>query len=186
MNDPKFLVVIPGRNTERWVEKCLNSIITQEYPFARFLWIDDDSADNSVRIARSRLILDTALTIETREERCGGLANVFSAVHMHAQDDEIVVVVGGDDWLYGNGVLSSLSKVYADPNVWVTYGQMISTDGKTGWCKPYTSEDFRSVAALHFLSPMTFRAKLFKKIWIEDLMLGYDWYPMAGDSAFGI
>lgn len=187
MNPPSFFVLIPGRNTEKWVDLTLNSVITQEYPYFRTHWVDDASEDNGYERAKKFLEIDSHLTVTRNDERCGAAGNIFGNIHMHAGDDDIVVIVAGDgDQLYGNQVLSTLAKIYEDPNVWLTYGQMISTDGKTGWCKPYPDENFRAMSTLYFLSPMTFRAKLFKKIRREDLTLGYDFYPMAQDSAFGI
>lgn len=187
----RFFVIMAGRNTEQWVNQTLDSVKTQSlsksYP-ATALWIDDHSDDESVLAAHENLkgLPESLIKIQANDERYGAIANYVSAIHLHANDDDIIVMLGADgDQLYGTEVFEKLTEVYQDPNVWLTYGGMISTDGNSNWVKEY-DRPFRDVPMLLAVNPITFRAKLFKKIRREDLLLGYDYYPMAGDSAFTI
>jgi hypothetical protein len=96
---------------------------------------------------------------------------------------EIVVIVDGDDWLAYDGVFSFLNTLYADPDVWLTYGQYKKyPTGELGICKDFPA----FVIATHAFRRYTwvssylrtFYAWLFKRIRIEDLMYQGVFFPM--------
>jgi len=49
---PKVSFIIPTLNSERTLEKCLKSIITQKYPSIEIIIIDGGSTDNTISIAK--------------------------------------------------------------------------------------------------------------------------------------
>jgi len=49
---PKVSFIIPTLNSERTLEKCLKSIITQKYPSIEIIIIDGGSTDNTIGIAK--------------------------------------------------------------------------------------------------------------------------------------
>jgi GT2 family glycosyltransferase len=49
---PKVSVLVLNYNGERFVKACLESIVAQEFPLCEVLFIDNGSADDSVRIAQ--------------------------------------------------------------------------------------------------------------------------------------
>lgn len=66
---PLISVVIPTFNEEKRIVKCLNSIKSQDYPkkFVEIIIVDDDSTDNTVKIAKSygaRILLNGNHNIE--------------------------------------------------------------------------------------------------------------------------
>lgn len=50
---PKISVIIPMRDTEKYIAECLDSIMSQTYPNLEIIVVDDGSTDNSVLIAKS-------------------------------------------------------------------------------------------------------------------------------------
>ena len=52
----------------------------------------------------------------------GALFNICNMVSL-CENDEIVVMLDGDDMLSNPFVLKRLNQAYADDHVWVTYGQ---------------------------------------------------------------
>lgn len=50
MNKYKFSLIVPVYNTEKYIEKCLNSILNQSYKNYEIIVINDGSTDNSVQI----------------------------------------------------------------------------------------------------------------------------------------
>ena len=46
------------------------------------------------------------------------------------KDNEILICMSADDWLYDDKVLENLNNYYNDNNVWMTYGKYIDWDGE--------------------------------------------------------
>ena len=44
---PKFSIIIPVYNCERYIEKCLNSVFNQSFSNYEVIVINDGSTDNS-------------------------------------------------------------------------------------------------------------------------------------------
>ena len=87
-----------------------------------------------------------------------------------APSGSIVLEVNGDDWLADNGVLTFLNKVYADPDVWMTYNSYRFADGRMAeQCRPYprqiiTENAFRDYHRWTSSHLHTFRAEVFDHV----------------------
>lgn len=44
---PRFVVLIPVRNAEKWIERSIKSVLDQDYESSRILLIDDASTDET-------------------------------------------------------------------------------------------------------------------------------------------
>ena len=47
---PKVSIILPARNEEEFISKCLDSLIAQDYPNYEIIVIDDSSDDNTGKI----------------------------------------------------------------------------------------------------------------------------------------
>ena len=45
MNDKKVSIIIPVYNIEKYLSKCVDSLIAQEYPNYEIILLDDGSSD---------------------------------------------------------------------------------------------------------------------------------------------
>jgi len=50
---PKVSVLIPARNEEKTIEKCLNSLLSQDYPLFEVIVFNDASSDRTYEILKS-------------------------------------------------------------------------------------------------------------------------------------
>lgn len=50
MEKDKVSIIVPVYNVEKYIEKCLNSLISQSYKNIEIILIDDGSKDNSGKI----------------------------------------------------------------------------------------------------------------------------------------
>lgn len=188
--DIEFVVVIPSYNNEKWCIKNLETIVNQRYAHYSVIYINDCSTDNTLHLVQRYITehkLQDKVKIITNSERRGALANLYHTI-TELEPSKIVVTCDGDDWLSDFTVLDTLAVIYADKNVWMTYGNYIPTIRERGSCcapiAPNISKNllFRTSAwtTSHLRS---FYAKLFQNIKKEDLLWQGQFYPVAWDLA---
>jgi cellulose synthase/poly-beta-1,6-N-acetylglucosamine synthase-like glycosyltransferase len=131
-----FVVVIPSYNNELYVQRNLESVFFQEYKNYRVIYIDDCSTDKTYEKA-SQIAEGISVKIQIIRNKTNkkALHNLFDVIHS-LRDDEIVLLLDGDDWLSHTNVLRELNCYYNDPNVWLTYGQYVTyPDYEIGICR---------------------------------------------------
>lgn len=67
-------IIVPIYNSEKWLAKCLDSIIVQTYPYWECILVDDASKDNSKKVIASYLDKDSrfrSISLPTN----GGVSN---------------------------------------------------------------------------------------------------------------
>src|ERR1700678_563618 len=96
--------------------------------------------------------------------------NLYDSVRV-LEPDDVVVQLDGDDWLAHDRVLERVADIYEDPDVWLTYGSLMMSDGTYRFDinAPYApGEDVRT-APWRCSHLKTFRAGLFQRIDPADL-----------------
>ena len=49
-NLPFISIIVAARNEEKYIEKCLTSLLSQDYPNFEVIAVNDDSSDNTLKI----------------------------------------------------------------------------------------------------------------------------------------
>ncbi len=188
-----FVIAIVGKNNGANVQKTLESAFAQSYDNYRLVYIDDASEDGSFDLAND-LICSSKKMLRVdcvqNAECLGHLANIARVVK-ECSDEEIVVVLEGEDWLAHEWVLQRLNSYYANSDLWLTYGQSLDFPAfEQGSARPFKKEDveesgFRGhpFVATHL---KTFYALLFKKIKEADFVHQGKYLPASGDLAYMI
>jgi glycosyltransferase involved in cell wall biosynthesis len=188
-----FVIVIPSYNNQEWCQKNLNSVFEQKYTNYRVIYIDDHSNDNTEKFVLDYLNVNSKYrekcTLIRNNKRRGALSNLYTAIHS-CKDEEIIVAVDGDDFLYDEHVLNKLNTIYLKGDVWLTFGQFIESPQYIVGNEPAVpippqiikNHSFRrwSKVPSHL---RTFYAGLFKKIKKKDLLYQCEFFPMAWDLA---
>lgn len=204
MTELPFVIVICTYNTEQWSETTLSSIFTQEYKNFRVIIVDDCSTDNNCEVIQQcidKYQFTDRVTFIKNEQRHRKLFNLYRVLY-ECNDDEIVLVVDGDDWLIDSKVLSFFNNLYSNENIWFTYGQYRNVPAsqaiqwghkEMGYCRPVPKHVQRQQAYRYYsfiyMHPRTFRAWLFKLVKLEDLIAdkieGFEgnFYPASNDVA---
>jgi glycosyltransferase involved in cell wall biosynthesis len=140
----KIKVIVPFHNPGKNLERCINSLLLQDYDNYEILFIDDASTDNSfskipaVKYKGDKdgnlLMEDGEPVIESKHhlldktnckkievwrsnERMANLFNIHNAVMKYATDpNDIVVIVEGVDFLFKKHVLSKINELYNNEN----------------------------------------------------------------------
>lgn len=129
----EFKVVVPSFNSVDYLPKTLRSLEEQTDRGFQVCVIDDGST-----IAQQReIILDFCQRNQWRwqfnPQNIGALAGMVQAIaDFHCDDDDVVVIVDGDDWLSTPHALSHLRQIYDNEDAYITWGQCeISPAGAT-------------------------------------------------------
>jgi glycosyltransferase involved in cell wall biosynthesis len=187
----KIAIVIPSYNNRQWYKRNLFSLCAQDYDNFRAIYADDCSTDKTGELVEKFIVdnnLGNRIHLIRNPVRVGAMQNLYNLIHS-CDDNEIIVILDGDDWFAHNGVLKKINEVYSDSNCWMTYGQYISwPDNVLGYSRqipPYITEtnNFREYewCTSHLRSFYTWLFKLIKK---DDLISPYgNFYLMAWDQA---
>ena len=140
----RVVIISPYRNAEPYVNNHVRSILQQDYDNYLHILIDDDS-DNQRDIKHPNIIHLRNGT------RMGAVQNQLNAINDYVEDDDIVMLLDGDDWLTNNNTIFHYYNDLYDQGYDYTYGSMwsladdiplIAQDWKEGqtypWKIPYT------------------------------------------------
>jgi len=171
MIENKFCIVMLSYNAQETIKRAINSLINQKYTNWECILIDDCSNDFTPEIIQETIGNDKRFIIEYNKQNLGGLYNrTYGTRKICKNDEDIVVILDGDDQLYDNEVLSYINKVYQNPSVWITYGQYVCETGDAGYCTDCSYPFYRLDHENRLMSHLrTYKFWLFKKIREEDL-----------------
>lgn len=96
MNKEKISIIIPAYNVEKYIEKCLDSVITQTYKELDIIIVDDGSKDATGNIADSYAKKDPR--IHVIHQANGGLPHARNTGLKYAEG-EYIMFLDSDDWL---------------------------------------------------------------------------------------
>lgn len=96
MYNPKISVIVPVYNVEKYLRKCIKSIINQTLKEFEMILIDDGSTDSCGNICDEFAIKDERICVIHKEN--GGLMSAWMKGLEKANTDNIVFV-DSDDWI---------------------------------------------------------------------------------------
>ena len=99
-------IVVPIFNVEKYLERCLKSIINQDYRNIEIIMINDGSTDDSRRIAKEYADLDSRFVLYDKNN--GGLSSARN-YGLTKCNGEFVCFVDSDDFLFPDYVSSLMS-----------------------------------------------------------------------------
>lgn len=166
----RFIAIVPMYNMADWIGDNIAMLMKQTHDDFRCLIGDDISTDNSVDVVRSLTQNDPRFNLIIHSTKKYSLGNICTLIeHAQPDDEDVLVLIDGDDYLANEKVLEKLNKIYSENDCWMTYGSY--SDGgmiPESICTPYPESAikqnrFREVKwrASHL---KTFKYKLWKQI----------------------
>lgn len=98
---PLVSIIVPVYNAEHYIEKCLKSLIYQDYNNLEIILIDDGSSDNGIYICEQIKKIDDRIKIIKKQNEG---VSVARNIGVQAATGEYIVFVDADDWLEKNAV----------------------------------------------------------------------------------
>lgn len=124
----KVSIVIPVYNVERYLHRCLNSVINQTYQNLEIILVDDGSTDNSGKICDEYAVKDNRVVVVHKEN--GGLSDARN-VGIERIHGEYLAFIDSDDFVsrhYVQGLLDALLECQADI-AFCRYLKVLDNDG---------------------------------------------------------
>lgn len=184
-----FRVMIVGGPAEEYIDRCLGSLVSQEYTNWTAQVILDPYPVGNKTYEKALRYQSDKIRVKLNETRLLALANRLGAVKLlDPQDDDILVILDADDWLSGPESLSIAKKYYdSDPNLLLTHGSWRAFPNEYAPTnnRPYTQDEFnRGIRSFgwHASHLRTCKYKLWKHLRDEDLRdLQGNYYATAED-----
>lgn len=107
----KVSVVVPIYRVEKYLNRCIDSILNQTYRNIEIILVNDGSPDRCGSIAEEYAANDSRIKVIHKEN--GGLSDARNA-GMEKVTSKYMIFVDSDDWLAANAIdiLLSTSKKY--------------------------------------------------------------------------
>ena len=174
---PKISVIVPVYNTEKYVEKCLKSIVEQKMKDIEIIVVNDGSTDNSESKIQNFIKENKNLDIQYLKKQNGGLSDSRNFAIPYVQG-KYISFVDSDDYI-SEDLYSNLEK-YMDEDIDLIKFKMQKVDengnilekldgptfekctGEEGYEKLCTSDKFLDPACIYLYKTKFFRDNNFK------------------------
>jgi len=177
-----FKIITPAYEVEDFIENALISVLNQDYDNFEYIITDDGSKDgtaNKIKEFIEKNDCGDYFKLFENKENVGTLYNQYTMIqNVDAQDEDVIIILDGDDWLANEGVLSKLDEIYDERDCWLTYGSYVRyPDGVNSsfHVSEYPKEvikegEFRKDPMWRASHLRSFKYKLAKRIETEDLI----------------
>lgn len=98
---PLISIIVPVYKTEKYLPRCINSILNQTYESFELILVDDGSPDSCGKICDESAIVDNRIRV-LHTNNCGVSQARNSAMQM--AEGEYFYFVDSDDWVSKNGL----------------------------------------------------------------------------------
>lgn len=196
-------IITPFYNAEKYIIRCIESIITQNYENYCLYLIDDASTDETAWVVESYLKylpskLREKIIFIRNEHNCGAVYNQITTLREQLDDpsdDTIVMLIDGDDALINdNNIFNFYNNLYSDNKTDFSYGSSWSeVDNIPLISQPYPKEIrenklYRQHSfnwGMPYTHLRTFRYELLKNIPSDDCFKDEngEWWMAGGDNA---
>src|SRR5690554_3902513 len=172
MANPEISIIIPVYNVEKYISRCLDSILNQTFQDFEIILINDQTPDNSIKIAEEYAQQDTRIKILHNEENSG--AGWSRMVGYSNALGEYITFCDPDDYLPENAleILHNAMSLDNDADICIGDYQRVFPDGtksevfvnklKYGNDKLSVAKSTLKHETPHYLWNKIYKRKLFK------------------------
>lgn len=127
MKEPLISVIVPIYKVEKYLNRCVESIVNQTYRNLEIILVDDGSPDNCPQICDNWAGKDNRIKVVHKEN--GGLSDARNA-GMPFATGEIISFIDSDDWIELNMFDIMLNRMQNDNSDMVSCGvKWVEEDG---------------------------------------------------------
>lgn len=129
MNQPKVSVIIPVYNVEKYLNRCIGSIVNQTYKNLEIILIDDGSPDNCPQMCDEWASKDSRIKVIHKENAGAGLARNTG---LEYATGDYVTFVDSDDYIAPETVEKCIEALLKDGSQLAMFGRVdVHYNGKS-------------------------------------------------------
>lgn len=190
----KYSVIIPVYNVEKYINRCLKSILSQRYNDLEIIVIDNGSTDSSGSICDIYANEDANISVYHIENHGVGSARNFG---LSKARGEFIYFVDSDDYLVGNLFAEFEDKLTPDLDLLVfsyynSFEQEMTEKNRKKKILPYNGSydkyDFSKIFKDLFLSDMLYTVwnKLYRREFLIENNISFEKYELGEDVRFNL
>ena len=190
----KYSVIIPVYNVEKYINRCLKSILSQHYNDLEIIVIDNGSTDRSGSICDIYANEGANISVYHIENHGVGSARNFG---LSKARGEFIYFVDSDDYLVGNLFAEFEDKLTPDLDLLVfsyynSFEQEMTEKNRTKKILPYNGSydkyDFSKIFKDLFLSDMLYTVwnKLYRREFLIENNISFEKYELGEDVRFNL
>ena len=190
----KYSVIIPVYNVEKYIERCLKSVISQNYDDLEIIVVDNGSTDRSGSICD--IYANEYANISVYHIENHGVASARNFGLSKARG-EFIYFVDSDDYLVGNLFAEFEDKLTPDLDLFVfsyynSFEQEMTETKRTKKILPYNGSydkyDFSKIFKDLFLSDMLYTVwnKIYRREFLLENNLSFEQYELGEDVRFNL
>lgn len=190
----KYSVIIPVYNVEKYIDRCLKSIISQNYDDLEIIVIDNGSTDSSGSICDTYASEYSNISVYHIENHGVGAARNFG---LSKARGEFIYFVDSDDYLVGNLFADFADKLVSDLDLAVfsyynSFEEDLTEKQRTEKSLPfkgsYDKDGFIKIFIDLFLSDMLYTIwnKIYRREFLLENNLSFEQYELGEDVRFNL
>ena len=190
----KYSVIIPVYNVEKYINRCLKSILSQRYNDLEIILIDNGSTDRSGSICDIYANEGANISVYHIENHGVGSARNFG---LSKARGEFIYFVDSDDYLVGNLFAEFEDKLTPDLDLLVfsyynSFEQEMTEKNRTKKILPYNGSydkyDFSKIFKDLFLSDMLYTVwnKFYRREFLIENNISFEKYELGEDVRFNL
>lgn len=121
-----FSIIVPVYNVEKYLDKCVKSILNQTYKEIEVILVDDGSPDNCPQMCDKYARNDSRVKVIHKKN--GGLSEARN-VGIEASTGEYVLFVDSDDWLVESACEQFNKYISKVGQIDICVGNLLNDDG---------------------------------------------------------
>ena len=190
----KYSVIIPVYNVEKYINRCVKSILSQRYIGMEIILIDNGSTDRSGSICDIYANEYANISVYHIENHGVGSARNFG---LSKAKGEFIYFVDSDDYLVGNLFAEFEDKLTPDLDLLVfsyynSFEQEMTEKNRTKNILPYNGSydkyDFSKIFKDLFLSDMLYTVwnKIYRREFLLENNFSFEQYELGEDVRFNL
>jgi glycosyltransferase involved in cell wall biosynthesis len=187
----RIIVITPVYNAEKYIESCIQSVISQDYDNYHMYIIDDASTDSTYELACK--YANEHVTVIHNQQNRGAVYNQITTITANCFEDDIIMLLDGDDSLVNNNQIFHYYNNLYDGSTEFTYGSCWSLADNIPLVAQHYPEEVKQRRAyrqhkfnwnMPYTHLRTFLGRLLTDISEDNFKDNQgDWYRAGGDGS---